>query len=90
MYAIYLWLGVPILVVLSIVMLILRPIYVLAICDLFSEYLSSRNEKVSLPANPQAFSSALVAFGILCFLVVMVMIFRDELGITAMLSTPYN
>tara|TARA_B110000196_G_C20465280_1_gene351104 strand:+ start:177 stop:329 length:153 start_codon:yes stop_codon:yes gene_type:complete len=48
------------------------------------------NEKVSLPANPQAFSSALVAFGILCFLVVMVMIFRDELGITVMLSTPYN
>ena len=90
MYTIYLWLGVPILVALSIVMLILRPIYVLAICDLFSEYLSSRNEKVSLPANPQTFSSALVAFGTLCLLVIVVIIFRDELGVTAMLSTPVN
>ena len=45
-YDFYLWMAVPIVIALSVVMLLLRPIYVLAMCDLYSDYLES---KESLP-----------------------------------------
>ena len=89
-YTIYFWIAVPMLIALAIVMLILRPVYILALCDLYSEYLSSKNEKVRLPRNPPASASALVAFGILCIVLAVVYFYSNELGINDMLSTPYG
>ena len=89
-YTFYFWAVVPIMVALSVVMLLLRPIYVLSLCDLYSEHLNNRGEKVSLPENPPASISALVAFCILCIFLAIVFGYRDELGITDMLSTPYG
>lgn len=89
-YTIYLYVAAPLFMALSIVMLILRPIYVLALCDLYSDYLGSKNEKVRLPRNPPASASALVAFAILCIILAVVFFYRNELGISEMLSVPYG
>jgi Zn-finger nucleic acid-binding protein len=89
-YTIYFWMTVPIMIALAFVMLILRPIYVLALCDLYSEHLGRADKKVSFPANPAASVSALVAFGILCLILAMVFFYRVELGIMEMLATPYR
>jgi Zn-finger nucleic acid-binding protein/uncharacterized membrane protein len=89
-YTIYFWIAVPMLIAVAIIMLILRPIYVLALCDFYSEYLIRKNKKVRLPKNPSASASALVAFGILCICLAVVFFYRNELGIIDMLSTPYG
>ena len=89
-YTFYFWAAVPILIAASMVMLFLRPIYVLALCDLYSDHLKNRNEEVNLPANPTKATSAMVAFGALCVLVGVVFMYRNELGVMDMLSTPYG
>jgi Flp pilus assembly protein TadD/uncharacterized membrane protein len=89
-YTFYFWAAVPILIAAGMVMLFLRPIYVLALCDLYSDHLKNRNEKVNLPANPTKAASAIVAFGVLCVLVGVVFMYRNELGVMDMLSTPHG
>lgn len=74
----------------AIVMLLLRPIYVLALCDLYSEHLSNQGRTVRLPDNPPASISAIVAFVCLCLILAVVYLYRVELGVVDMLSTPYG
>lgn len=89
-YTFYFWAAVPILIAVAIVMLILRPIFVLAICDLYSDYLNGKGIEIVLPENPAKSTSAIVVFGCLCLVLVMAYMFRIELGIVDMLSTPYG
>lgn len=79
-YTLALWAGVPIVIAVSVVMLLLRPIYVLALCDLYSEHLARRGEVVSLPGNPPDKSiSATAAFLCLCAISAAVYLYRVEL-----------
>lgn len=88
-YTFYLWAAVPIVVSLAVVMLLLRPVFVLAVCDLYSDHLEAKGERVDLPENPPRSVSAVVAFGCLCLLLAVAYLYRGELGLTDMLSTPY-
>ncbi|QDV69814.1 hypothetical protein Poly24_35310 [Rosistilla carotiformis] len=90
MFEAYFWIAGPLLIAIGVVMLFLRPVFVLALCDLYSEHLDRRGKSVALPENPPKSISALVAFGCLCLLVAVAFLLRDELGITDMLSTPYG
>lgn len=89
-YTFYFWAAVPILVATGIVMLFLRPIYVLAMCDLYSDHLNETGVEPSLPENPPKSISALVAFGCICLIVGVIYLYRVELGIVEMLSIPYS
>ncbi len=89
-YSFYFWAAVPIMISVAIVMLLLRPIYVLALCDLYSEHLSNQGRTVRLPDNPPASISAIVAFVCLCLILAVVYLYRVELGVVDMLSTPYG
>ncbi len=89
-YTIYFWAAVPILIAVGVISLILRPIFVLALCDLYSDHMDEKGFPVELPENPSKSISALVAFGCLCFIVAVVYIYRIELGIIDKLSTPYG
>ena len=89
-YTFYFWAAIPILISVGIIMLFLRPIYVLTLCDLYSDHLESKGFEPDLPDNPSRGTSALVAFCLLCILVAIAYIFRNELGIVDMLSTPYG
>ncbi|MGM0563973.1 MAG: hypothetical protein ACQES2_06550 [Pseudomonadota bacterium] len=88
-YTVYLWAVVPLMISLAVVMLLLRPVYVLALCDLYSEDLAKKGEDPELPGLPSRGVSALVAFAGLVLILAMVYLYRQELGITALLSTPY-
>ena len=90
MYTIYFWAAVPLLTAVAIVMLVLRPIYVLALCDLYSDHLEKRNIPVELPENPSRGVSAVIAFVCVCFILAIAYVYRVELGILDMLSTPYG
>jgi Zn-finger nucleic acid-binding protein len=89
-YTIYMWVALPILIALSIVMLLLRPIYVVAICDLYSDYLEKQGKEVSMPEDLPKPVSAFIVFLAVCIVVAAVFLFRDQMGISAMLSTPYS
>jgi len=89
-YTIYFWAAVPILISVGIIMLILRPIFVLAICDIYSDYLDEKGEVVNLPENPPKSISAIVTFVCISIIVAVVYLYRNELGIIEMLSTPYD
>ena len=75
-YSFYLWAAVPILVAAAIVMLILRPIYVIALCDLYSDYLDEKNIEVELPEEPTKSTSALVVFGLIGFIAAVVYMYQ--------------
>lgn len=48
-YTFFFWAAVPILIAVSFVVLLLHPIYVLALCDLYSDYLSRKEQEVAQP-----------------------------------------
>ena len=89
-YDFYLWMAVPIVIALAVVMLLLRPIYVLALCDLYSYYLENKEVSPSLPIDVSKGRSALVVFGLTVIALGVVYLFRDELGITPLLKTPHG
>ena len=77
---------VPIAVSVSVVMIFLRPIYVLTICDMYSDYLFQNNEKANLPNNPKNGKKAFILFVVICALVALVAGFREQIGLTNALS----
>lgn len=66
---IYYWAAVPLLVATGLIQLILRPIYVISICEIYSHWIAERHETVVLPDDPSKGLSAFVAFAVLCFLI---------------------
>ena len=89
-YSFYLWAALPILVATGIIMLFLRPIYILALCDLYSDHLQTKKTPIALPQNPPKAVSAIVAFSVVCLLLATMYLYRVELGVIDMLSTPYS
>ncbi len=79
-YAFYFWAGVPILIAVAIVEMFLRPIYIIASCDIFSNYLEEKQEKVLLPRSPSKNASALVTFLILVIILTVIFLYRCDLG----------
>lgn len=87
-YTFFLWIGIPLLIACAIIVLLLRPIYVLALSDIYADYLESEGARPELPESPSNGVSTLVAFACLCVALAVVYFYRDPLGITALLSTP--
>jgi len=83
---IYLYMVVPIAVSVSVVMIFLRPIYVLTICDMYSDYLSQNNETADLPNNPKNGKKAVILFIVICAIVALISGFREQIGLTNALS----
>jgi hypothetical protein len=89
-YSFYLWAGVPICIAVGVIQIFLRPIYMIAACHIYSDYLNENKKKIILPVPPSKGMSALVAFCALLFIVAIVFLYRDQLGITELLSTVYQ
>ena len=83
----YFYMAVPICFAVGLIMFFLRPIYILSLCNLYSDYLKANNKTVELPDNPPRAISALVVFAILCIAVLVVFYFREAIGLAEILST---
>lgn len=90
MFTFFFWVGVPLLISVAILQLFIRPFYIISLCDIFSEYVEEKGEQVMLPRPPSKGLSAIIAFLILCVLVAVVFLYKDELGISEILATPYE
>lgn len=89
-YEFYFWAGVPILIAVGFILLFLKPIYTISSADIYSDYLQETNQPLLLPQPPSKLTSIIVAILVLIGIIAAVFFFRDQLGITDMLSTPYG
>lgn len=87
-HAFYFWVGIPLMVAVGVVMVILRPIYIISACDIYANFIAQEKEGLMVPEPPQNSqgSTALTVAALLCLAMVGVIMFRDQLGITALLS----
>jgi len=83
---IYQYMIIPIGIAAMVVMIFLRPVYILTLCNLYSDFLESTDEKPILPNDPSVGKKALYVFAFMCLLMILVIIFRDEIGLTEILS----
>ena len=84
---IYLYIALPICFSVGVIMFFLRPIYLLNLCNLYSDYLKTNNITVELPDNPPRAISALVVFAILCVAALVIFYYREAIGLVDILST---
>ena len=84
---IYLYIALPICFSVGVIMFFLRPIYLLNLCNLYSDYVKTNNITIELPDNPPRAISALVFFAILCIAVLVVFYYREAIGLVDILST---
>lgn len=91
MFRIIVLTGGPVVIATGVVQMILRPIYLLAVTDVYCEEL----EKAGLvpdvaPMSQENFGIALAACATMCLCLIAAWLNADALGITEMLSTPYQ
>ena len=84
---IYLYIALPICFSTGFIMFFLRPIYLLSLCNLYSDYLKANNKAIELPDNPPRAISALVVFAILCVAALVIFYYREAIGLVDILST---
>ncbi|HBE88215.1 MAG TPA: hypothetical protein DDW67_03645, partial [Elusimicrobia bacterium] len=86
----YFWAGVPIVVAAGMVLLFLRPIYIISACDIYADYVRERGENLVLPPPPRGAvggdTFAVLVFGILAIIVAAAFVYRQELGIMDLLA----
>ena len=83
---IYQYMIIPLAWATMIVIIFLRPIYVLTICNLYSDYIESIDEEPVLPDNPSIGIKAFFVFLFICLLMLLVILFRDQIGLIDILS----
>jgi hypothetical protein len=88
-YSVYFWAAVPILAATGVVLLFLRPIYIISACDIYANYVTERGENLLLPPPPVSRKSDMAAFAAACLLVLGLLLavkYRYEAGIMGWLA----
>lgn len=86
MFSFYAWMGVPILVAVGVINLFVRPIYVIASCQLYSDFLKENGRSVEFGNLPGRGMSTFAAFLVLCAILFVIFLYREEMGLMALLS----
>lgn len=86
LYSFYLWAAAPIVIAVGVLQLFVRPIFILAACNEYAEYLRQTGETVELPDAPAPATSAAVAFVILMIFAALIFVFRNEIGLMKILA----
>jgi hypothetical protein len=83
-YNFYFWGGVPITIAVGVVMLFLRPIYIISSCDIYADYVQESGENLMLPPPPHEKNSwtlsEIVAIIALVVTIIGIAVFGPELG----------
>ena len=86
MFTFYLWAAVPILIAVAVIKLFIRPIFVIASCELYSDFITEQGEPVVFEDLPGKGTSAFVAFAVLAIIIGAVIVFRQQLGLMDVLA----
>ena len=85
-FSFYLYAGGPLLVALFIIVVLLRPLYIISATRIYLDYATEEGFPRRLPESSSKSLSAFVGFVVLCILIAVVMLYRDQLGITYILQ----
>lgn len=88
-YNFYMLAGLPMMFALTFIMIIFRPLYIISSFRIYANYMREKRITITLPQKSPAYT-ALIVFGILIILVGTTYIYRDEIGITKILSNYEN
>lgn len=86
-YKFYFWVAVPMLSAVGIVVLFLRPIYIISSCDIYADYVHAQGENLMLPPPPPGSRKGDTAFAAAVLLAAAILLFmflRDRLGLPAL------
>ena len=81
----YAWAGIPILTAVAVIQLVVRPVFVIGTCHLYSEYVKEADLHLAMPTPPSKGLRTLVAFLVLAVVVAAVFVFREEIGLMSIL-----
>ncbi len=94
-YKFYFWAGVPMIISVGVIMLFLRPIYIISACDIYADYVQEEGENLMLPKPPGSISSsedkgydlsAVITIILLLLTVIGFIVFRKEIGLMDILA----
>lgn len=89
-YTFYFITGFPIVVALTFIMVIFRPIYIISACRIYAFYTRDKNIEIKLPETSSKAVSSLVAFVVLLIITAVVVLYRDEIGLSEILANPWK
>jgi len=84
--AAYMLAGIPALLSVAVIQLFLRPVFILGSCQLYTEHMVTGELPETLKTRPNAGMSALAVFGLLLFVLVGIFLYREPLGLNAILE----
>ncbi len=85
-YSFYILCGLPLLTVLVFIMLVFRPIYIISACRIYAFYAREKKIEIKLPESFSRGVSAFISFSLLAAAVVIVWLFREQLGIIELMK----
>ena len=89
-YSFYFITGFPVVVTLTFIMVIFRPIYIISACRIYAFYTREKNIEIKLPETSSKVISSLIAFTVLLIIIAVVVLYRDQLGLSEILANPWK
>lgn len=87
MYSFYFYVGFPLIVALSFIMLFFRPVYIISACRIYACHAREKGITVKLPETSSKALSSLVAFVVLAVILAVALLYHEELGIDKLIRT---
>jgi hypothetical protein len=87
-YKFYLIAGIPIVIAVAVIHLFVRPLFILVLFDLYTEFLADRKYPIVIERPRSGVLAVLVVYGLIIFTLGIVYLYRHELGIMKLLSIP--
>jgi Zn-finger nucleic acid-binding protein len=84
----YLIAGIPIVVAVAFIQFFVRPLFLLVLFDLFTDFLTERKQPVLLERPKAGIWAIAVVYGLLLFTLAVAVVYRYELGIMKLLAIP--
>ncbi len=78
-FAIFFWIGVPILISAGLVILILRPIFLISAFDIYSDYIEETNQKINISIDKRKVGIGVILFAIFCGFVIYLCLQKDKI-----------
>lgn len=87
MYKIYFWIGAPLMAAVAVIQLCIRPVYLISLSDIYSDYLSENDRHMNLYHGSKLLNGAVISFGIIALTIGLLVVFRYEVGLMDALSS---
>ncbi len=83
-----LWIGVPMFATIGVIELLVRPVYVIAACQMYSEFRKETRTPFKFAKSSDSGLDVLAAFLAACVILSLVAMYRDQIGLGDLMAVP--